>query len=106
MSLGNGIPTFRDNIVSQDTTLPRNVGILLPSDVVWTLRSLETSGSDYLVTKVERQRIFGHVENYVFLHSFRRLTNLNFQKNDTHLHLENVLAQLLNDRFRNKWMDT
>ena len=87
MSLGNGIPTFRGNIVPQDNTLPRNVGILLPSNVVETLRSLETSGSDYLVASVEQQHIFGHMENYVFLHSLRRLTNLNFQKNDSHLHL-------------------
>ena len=49
MSLGNGIPTFRGNIVSQDTTLPRNVGIRLPSDVV-EIHCLETSGSDYPVT--------------------------------------------------------
>jgi len=50
MSLGNRIPMFRGNIVSQDITLPRNVGILLPSDAVGTLRCLETSASDYLVT--------------------------------------------------------
>jgi hypothetical protein len=50
MLLGNGIPTFRGNIVSQDTTLLRNVGIRLPSDVVGTLHCLETSGTDYLVT--------------------------------------------------------
>ena len=49
VSLGNGIPTFRGNIVSQDTTLPRNVGIRLPSDVVGTLHCLETSGSYYPV---------------------------------------------------------